>query len=319
MKSVVIALYNGEKYITEQLDSIREQTCPADEVILCDDCSTDQTINICTEYIKKYKLTSWKLHENKENLGFFDNFINGLFMSRGDTVYLGDQDDIWDLKKIEKIEKIFTDKSIMLVESNYKYIDSEGNDLLNGKVIRENPGISELSFKTMCKYAGPGFTMAIRRDVIRFIQNNGLYLKKDLFLFHDILLGLSAAAIGTCCLDSEVIDSHRLHESNQTRRIGKSYASDRTKADQISIVSRRKKYFHDLSECVTGEKSDIFKRFSEFAAARESLITHFNLKQCNFLMHRRDYYASRYGVYSDILYSLGAEKILTRIFSYKKI
>ena len=98
--SVIMATYNGEKYITEQLDSIRNQTLPPDEVIICDDCSSDNTRTIINEYISKYKLTGWQLYSNEKNIGFFDNFFKALRLSTGDVIYLSDQDDVWDKYKL---------------------------------------------------------------------------------------------------------------------------------------------------------------------------------------------------------------------------
>ena len=57
--AVVLACYNGEKYIVEQLDSLRLQTRVLDEILIVDDCSTDNTIQIVEEYIKQYELKNW--------------------------------------------------------------------------------------------------------------------------------------------------------------------------------------------------------------------------------------------------------------------
>ena len=51
--SVVISTYNGSKYILEQLDSIRNQTRRADEVMIIDDCSTDDTVEKINNFLKK--------------------------------------------------------------------------------------------------------------------------------------------------------------------------------------------------------------------------------------------------------------------------
>ena len=67
MISLVMATYNGEKYLYEQLDSIRCQTMPPDEVIICDDCSKDSTVNMIQEYIDKYQLKHWNVYENEKN------------------------------------------------------------------------------------------------------------------------------------------------------------------------------------------------------------------------------------------------------------
>ena len=75
--SVVISSYNGEKFIYDQLESIRVQTVPVDEVIIIDDCSTDNTRAICQDFINRHSLANWLLLGNEENQGFIVNFQNG--------------------------------------------------------------------------------------------------------------------------------------------------------------------------------------------------------------------------------------------------
>ena len=80
--SLVMAVYNGEKYLIEQLDSIRKQTYPIDEVILLDDVSTDNSYELIHQYIDGYKLINWKLIKNENNFisfneGYFPNLSNG--------------------------------------------------------------------------------------------------------------------------------------------------------------------------------------------------------------------------------------------------
>ena len=65
--SLVMAVYNGEKYLIEQLDSIRKQTYLIDEVILIDDVSTDNSYELIHQYIDGYKLINWKLIKNENN------------------------------------------------------------------------------------------------------------------------------------------------------------------------------------------------------------------------------------------------------------
>ena len=65
--SIAMATYNGEKYLKEQLDSIYNQTYKNIEVIVCDDCSSDKTVEILDEYKEKYGL---KYYINEKNLGF---------------------------------------------------------------------------------------------------------------------------------------------------------------------------------------------------------------------------------------------------------
>ena len=73
--SVCMCTYNGEKYILPQLESIHAQTVAPDEVIICDDNSTDQTVSIIRDFIKEHGLEdTWSLHCNEENKGYPGNF-----------------------------------------------------------------------------------------------------------------------------------------------------------------------------------------------------------------------------------------------------
>ena len=88
MISLVMATYNGEKYLYEQLDSIRCQTMPPDEVIICDDCSKDSTVNMIQKYIDKYQLKHWNVYENEKNKGYSKNFSDALKLAKGDIIFL---------------------------------------------------------------------------------------------------------------------------------------------------------------------------------------------------------------------------------------
>ena len=80
--SVVMATYNGQKYVLEQMESLRNQTMCIDEVIIMDDCSEDQTSQIINHYIKQYNLISWKLIQNNTNQGWKKNFKLGFRSGR---------------------------------------------------------------------------------------------------------------------------------------------------------------------------------------------------------------------------------------------
>ena len=66
--SLVMATYNGAKYLNEQLDSIKNQTLKLDEVIIVDDVSTDDTSYLVEKYISNHQL-NWMFIKNEKNLG----------------------------------------------------------------------------------------------------------------------------------------------------------------------------------------------------------------------------------------------------------
>lgn len=104
--SAVLATYNGERFIIEQLESLRNQTIQIDEVLLSDDASTDRTVELIKEYIKKYSLEdNWRISVNNPNKGYVRNFIETIKEASGKYIFLCDQDDIWVNTKVEIMTK----------------------------------------------------------------------------------------------------------------------------------------------------------------------------------------------------------------------
>ncbi len=122
--SLVMAVYNGEKYLIEQLDSIRKQTYLIDEVILIDDVSTDNSYELIHQYIDGYKLINWKLIKNENNLGYRKNFKKGLEIVDGDIIFLSDQDDRWHLNKIEVMVEKMSQSNILSLASSFNFYGS---------------------------------------------------------------------------------------------------------------------------------------------------------------------------------------------------
>jgi len=127
--SVVMATYNGVDYLYEQLDSLRDQTRKIDEVIICDDRSKDNTVELIQNYIKENALdNTWSIQVNEKNLGYADNFHKALSMATGDYIFFSDQDDIWMLNKIEEMVKVMeANPQIQLLCSDYEPFTSAEN------------------------------------------------------------------------------------------------------------------------------------------------------------------------------------------------
>lgn len=106
MVSVAMCTYNGEKFIKAQLESILAQTHVPDEIIICDDCSQDSTIDIVSSILKSWN-GRYKIIVNQSNLGFKRNFAKAISLCTGDIIFLADQDDVWESCKIDVISKIF--------------------------------------------------------------------------------------------------------------------------------------------------------------------------------------------------------------------
>lgn len=127
--SVALCTYNGGAFLEEQLDSIFLQTLPVDEVIICDDCSSDNTREIIQQYILKYASVI-KFYSNDQPLKTIKNFEKAISLTTGDYIFLCDQDDIWMPHKVLKmIEHMKENPKILLLFTNGDLIDDDGKSL----------------------------------------------------------------------------------------------------------------------------------------------------------------------------------------------
>lgn len=122
MISVAMASYNGEAFIKKQLDSILAQTLAVDEIVIVDDGSSDTTIKMIKDYQEKYQ-DKIMLYENKKNLGYRKNFMKALSLTKGDYIFLCDQDDMWMKNKVEVMINMIKNHDIQLLCSSFDVID----------------------------------------------------------------------------------------------------------------------------------------------------------------------------------------------------
>ena len=111
--------YNGQSFLEKQLNSILSQTIKVDEIIVCDDGSTDATHKILSKYESTGVL---KFQVNDSNLGFVRNFEKALSLCTGEYIFLSDQDDIWYPNKVEVLIKSLNGN--LLIHSDCDLIDS---------------------------------------------------------------------------------------------------------------------------------------------------------------------------------------------------
>lgn len=104
--SIAMATYNGAQHLQEQLDSFCSQTRQPDELVVCDDGSSDATLDIVERFRQKAPF-DLRLHRNATNLGFTKNFEKALSNCSGDVIVLSDQDDVWFPNKLDVLEKSF--------------------------------------------------------------------------------------------------------------------------------------------------------------------------------------------------------------------
>lgn len=206
--SVCLASYNGEKFIREQMESILSELSPSDEVIVCDDGSTDATCSI----IMSFNDPRIKLIINNNNIGYVKNFEKALLLAQGQFIFLSDQDDIWVAGKVQKVLAAFqSDNNITLVYHNLKPVDEFGN-MLHGKFPQYSEGTRN-SFiflgRQLIKAQISGCACCLSRRRL----NSLLPFPASVYA-HDHWIAVWAAINGRILFLDDALVKYRLHDSN---------------------------------------------------------------------------------------------------------
>lgn len=270
--SVVLSTYNGEKYLNEQLESIRTQSLFADEVIISDDCSSDGTVQVARNFIEKYHLNNWKLIANKKNRGWMINFKESLKLACGDFVFPCDQDDIWHEDKLRSMSKVMEDNpQILLLASNYTTFYEEGGKKLvpNHGEEREDKSLVKIDFNEQNFFVlRPGCVYCFRRELLKYYDKYAVDDDPhDAFLWR-----ISELLDGLYVWNYSTID-YRRHSSNATARIRPTRSS---KLETVLYYDRILKMLSDFSENENikdqENKEKIIQRLTEWNSLRIRVI-----------------------------------------------
>ncbi len=216
---MAMTTYNGEKYLIKQLNSILNQTKKPDEVIICDDLSSDSTVFLVNEFIKENKLNNWQVFVNSENLGYIKNFQNALQKVKGDIIFLCDQDDLWHKDKIKIMSDIMdADQKVKALASAFELIDGDDN-IISGK--------GEEFYKPKCKIGAyekvnygkalyyniaQGCAEALRSDIVKkYCESPSSFI-----LPHDWALNILAYEDESLYFLNQKLISYRIHSNNTT-------------------------------------------------------------------------------------------------------
>lgn len=237
--SVALCTYNGACFLRPQLDSILNQTRPADEIIIVDDNSKDNTVEILREYSNLHQ--SIQVFVNERNIGFLQNFSLALSKTTGDFVALADQDDIWRENHIEILLSNIAGSAICVGEA--EMIDYSGksigitfNDLRRNFCIPQ--GNIPKAYRIIYNY-NPyrGADMLINGDWVRTF----LPIPKEVE-YHDTFLSACAALTSGLTVIRDIVSSYRIHEEQATRGILKLTLFDELKRRKHYICFDNKKH-----------------------------------------------------------------------------
>lgn len=214
MLSVAICTYNGARFIREQIASILGQTVPVDEIVVCDDCSTDDTLEI-VESMKTKANVLFRVFRNEENVGFKENFFNAIERCNGDLVFLADQDDVWHPDKVETIVNWFEghpDKQVVFTDASL--IDDRGIAIEGSLWERFGFDSKKQRFFNhgcaldiwMWSNRATGATMAVRKS---FVEKGWRAFSDK---YHDEVIALQGIASHAMGYISQRLMDYRLHD-----------------------------------------------------------------------------------------------------------
>lgn len=315
--SVAMTTYNGEKYILKQLLSIKNQTLKVDEVIICDDISSDETVNIINKFVSEYKLFNWKVITNDKNLGWKRNFRKAISMTSGDIIFFSDQDDIWYDNKIEIMSKKMIQYDMGCLFGKCDFID-EGDNIIRSREEQKKylNDVKKIEFSnSFYTVGGLGCCMCVSRNIInKYLQYNCLTDDHDsqcprIAVIYDSLWQL----------DLKVI-KYRLHENN-TSQISSKMSFGQSSLDRridgirtVNIWMERALHDSDIAK----ERKRIIKDTINFQIKR---LAYFD-SQRNFLslIKERKRYSGISMLIGDYAYKHGINTFLGKIrWKIKKV
>jgi len=221
--AVLLAAFNGEKYLKQQLDSILSQTYKNFKIYISDDCSSDLTPKLLEQYQKKYPQKIFYT-VNKKNIGFVKNFEQLIKNCTEPYLALCDQDDIWKINKLElQMQAILQSENkhpekTLLVHSNLQMMREDGHDF----------GTPFLNYRKI--------TLPSEKSVNKIISHNGVMgctllfnkkLKENILPFpasvnlHDYWIAIVNEVIGHRITLTECLVRYRIHQSNTSNSLTK--------------------------------------------------------------------------------------------------
>lgn len=288
--SVALCTYNGETFICQQIDSILNQSLKIDEIVVCDDGSTDQTQNILSEYQKKFPEV-FKIYINEKNLRSVKNFEKAISLCTGDIIFLSDQDDVWIENKVEVYINYFNQNSDIDVICSNGFIIDENSNKIEKYTVWDVPQFLNKNdkeidffriFNTIGNFA-TGAAMAIRKSfadkVVPFpgIEN----------FHHDEWIAVVSAEQNKFAFLNEKLFSYRIHSEQQVGGI--SYPKNensKQKLIQKFDYKKEPKTFRDFKikirtlrdkekkfqQHLEGNKNDTIERFLTYIRSEQKNI-----------------------------------------------
>jgi Glycosyl transferase family 2 len=205
MISVCMATYNGARWVIPQIESILRQLGPADELVIVDDASTDNTVAV----VSALNDPRIRIVGNPTNVGIDRTFERAIGLATGDYIFLSDQDDVWYPVKVERTIAVFeAEPATTLVLSDAEIIDAAGHprgETYFGDRGRFVPGVVANILKSKFLGCAIAFRAALRDKILPFPHP---------IPGHDMWIGVINEMYGRTHFIAEPLIGYRRHDTN---------------------------------------------------------------------------------------------------------
>lgn len=261
--SVALCTYNGEKFLSEQVDSILAQSYPVKEIIVVDDASTDSSLEFLKSYAEQYPSVI-NFFTNETNLGVSKSFEKAISLCNGEIIFFCDQDDCWNKNKVAEVVNFFTANHNMLATfSNAELIDEHSNpkdetlwDMLFFKAPLSGNDFNVFDYMLLYRNIITGAGLAIRKEALPFI----LPFPGAASILHDEWIGLKLGSSNRIGLLNKCLFNYRIHREQYTKAIW-----------QKNTTLNRMKFYSITEGNAAAYPYDYYKHWSN----RLSLVTGF--------------------------------------------
>ena len=289
MIEILLATYNGERFLPEQIESITSQSFKDYYILASDDNSSDCTFEILRSYEsvlgEKIKVVQSNTHSAKEN------FYNLLDMADAEYIALCDQDDFWEsdkleksLKAIQRLEKRYGKEMPILVHSDLEIVDENLNS--QNKKMSELTGINE-AIKYAKKESKYLYTISTEKSFSRYLVENNItgntviinkalldiYKRPEVSFMHDWWLGLIAFTFGKVGYLNECLVKYRQHESNEL--------GANNPLELRNIKRRNKQRIRENYDCMFAQVEEFLRLYKDELGKSRSADTYFARKYLN--------------------------------------
>lgn len=209
--SVVMPVYNAEKYIAEAVESILNQTYPEFELVLVDDCGNDKSMKI----VDRYRDERIRVLHNDVNRGIAYSRNRAIEESRGEYIAIMDDDDISSLQRFEK-QVGFLEKhpEIDVLGGAVEAIDGDGRVIRRASEVLNNPLYIKVNFLFHCIFHNS--EVMFRKSML---ENSDIRYCENCYGMEDFRFWIECSKVGKMTNLPDIILQHRYHEKTETARV----------------------------------------------------------------------------------------------------